>query len=69
MTNRETALEQALGAVVTVACRLGINVTLLDKAKAELLEQAGADAPQGGQVTDAIQEIEQAASTRLSVRP
>jgi hypothetical protein len=65
MTNRETALEQALGAVVTVACRLGINVTLLDKAKAELLEQAGANGTLVEQVADAILEIEQVASTKL----
>lgn len=63
MTDRESALEQALGAVVTVACQLGINMTLLDKAKAELLEQAGAGGEQGELVANAIHEIELAAST------
>lgn len=66
MTNREIALEQALGAVVTVACQLGINVTLLDKAKAELLDQARAGGKQSPVLADAIQEIELAAATRLS---
>lgn len=64
MTNREYALEQALGAVVTVACQLGINVTLLDKAKAELLEQADTSGRHSDLMADAIHEIELAASTR-----
>lgn len=64
MTNREYALEQALGAVVTVACQLGINVTLLDKAKAELLEQSCAGDGQSALMADAIHEIELAVSTK-----
>jgi hypothetical protein len=67
MTNREIALEQALGAVVTVAYQLGINVTLLDKAKAELLGQDDTEGSQGKLLADAVHEIELAASTRLSI--
>lgn len=66
MTNREIALERALEAVVTVACRLGINVTLLDKAKAELMRQAGAGSQEGELAVDAIHEIELTASSKLN---
>jgi hypothetical protein len=64
MTDRELALEQALGAVVAVARQLGISMTLLAKAKADLLLQAPESEP-------AVREIDLAAqgSSSLPIIP
>lgn len=64
MTEREVALEQALGAVVAVARQLGISMTLLAKAKADLLLQAPESEP-------AVRELELAArgSSSLPIVP
>lgn len=61
MTEREVALEQALGAVVAVVLQLGISMTLLAKAKADLLLQASESEPAKQQVLGAVREIELAA--------
>ncbi|EJQ7927796.1 hypothetical protein ACQW7T_006761 [Pseudomonas aeruginosa] len=61
MTEREAALEQALGAVVAVARQLGISMTLLAKAKTEILFQAPESEAAKQQALEAIREIELAA--------
>lgn len=60
-TNREIALEQALVAVVAEAARLGISITLLDKAKAGLLGHASYRRVEELHVVAAIQELDQVA--------
>lgn len=69
MTEREVALEQALGAVVAVALQLGISMTLLAKAKADLLLQASESEPAKQQVLGAVREIELAAQGSGSSLP
>lgn len=66
MTHREMALEQALGAVVAVACQLGINMTLLAKAKAELLSQVPSSELAKQLASEAIREIELVSVTKLN---
>lgn len=64
MKNRELALEMALGSVVLVASKLGIRMTLLAKAKAELLGQTLSCELVRQHVQEAIYEIELADPTQ-----
>ena len=68
MTEREVALEQALGAVVAVARQLGISMTLVAKAKADLL-QAPESEHAKQQALGAVREIELAAQGSGSSLP
>ena len=66
MTHREMALGQAIGAVVAVDCQLGISMTLLPKAKAELLSQAPSSELAKQLASEAIREIELVSVTKLN---
>lgn len=67
MTEREAALEQALGAVVAVARQLGISMTLLAKAKTEILFQAPESEAAKQQALEAIREIELSARAQATI--
>lgn len=67
MTEREAALEQALGAVVAVARQPGISMTLLAKAKTEILFQAPESEAAKQQALEAIREIELAAQGSIVI--
>ncbi|MGU2390825.1 hypothetical protein ACSEOD_03170 [Pseudomonas aeruginosa] len=66
MTDREVALEKALGAVVAAAVQLGIHRTLLGKAQIELFSRDLNPGLAGELIQEAINEIELAAQNSAS---